>query len=89
MQSTTFNKDREGQNTGEKLGQYADAAIHEGEKRLKGVTQEAQKKFREGQEQISGLVSNIDNRLHENPWPIVAGVAAGALFIGYIMGCKR
>ncbi len=81
-------KDRDPQNVAEKVGQYAESAIDQGEKKAKSAMAQAQSKFREGQEQITDLVENIDHKLHENPWPIVAGVAVGCLFLGFLMGSK-
>lgn len=78
-------KDRE---AAEKLGQYAESAIDEGEKKAKSAVYETQKKFKQGQEQLTQLVSGVDEQVHTNPWPVIAGVAVGCLFLGFILGSK-
>ena len=30
--------------------------------------------------------AEVDERVHEHPWPYIGGVALGALLIGYILG---
>ena len=63
--------------------------MDEGEEKLKKAACEAQKKLKQGQEQIQQLISQADKQLHENPWPIVAGVAVGCLFLGFFAGNVR
>jgi len=63
--------------------------ISDGEEKLKHAASEAQKRFRQGQEQVQQLISQADKQLHENPWPIVAGVALGCLFLGFFAGNVR
>ena len=57
--------------------------IEQGEEKLKKAANDAQKRLKQGQEQLQQLINQADNQLHENPWPIVAGVAVGCLFLGF------
>jgi len=63
--------------------------IAQGEDKLRHVASDAQKKFKQGQEQVQQLISQADKQLRENPWPIVAGVAVGCLFLGFFAGNVR
>jgi ElaB/YqjD/DUF883 family membrane-anchored ribosome-binding protein len=40
----------------------------------------------EGGEKLKEAASEIDERVHENPWPYIGGVAIGALLLGFILG---
>lgn len=63
--------------------------IEEGEEKLKKDAYDTQKRLKQAQEQLQQLVSQTDKQLHENPWPIVAGVAVGCLFLGFFAGNVR
>ena len=64
-------------------------SINEGEEKLKKAACDAQHRLKQGQEQMQQLISQADKQLHENPWPIVAGVAVGCLFLGFFAGNVR
>jgi ElaB/YqjD/DUF883 family membrane-anchored ribosome-binding protein len=64
-------------------------AMDEGEEKLKKAACDAQNRLKQGQEQVQQLISQADKQLHENPWPIVAGVAVGCLFLGFFAGNVR
>ena len=40
-------------------------------------------------EQIKKAATEVDQRIHNNPWPYIGGVAATAALIGYIFGATR
>jgi ElaB/YqjD/DUF883 family membrane-anchored ribosome-binding protein len=63
--------------------------IDQGEEKFKKAASDTQKKIKQGQEQIQHLISQADEQLHENPWPIVAGVAVGCLFLGFFAANVR
>jgi len=35
------------------------------------------------------IAAEVDEQVHENPWPYISGVAVAALLIGYIMGRNK
>jgi ElaB/YqjD/DUF883 family membrane-anchored ribosome-binding protein len=77
------------QNTIGKEGvQKAEEFVNQSEDKFKLIAADAQKKLKLAQEQISQMATTVDQKVKENPWPVIAGVAAGCLFIGYIMGSK-
>jgi ElaB/YqjD/DUF883 family membrane-anchored ribosome-binding protein len=41
------------------------------------------------EEKIKKVAQEVDEQVHENPWPYIGGVALGALLIGYILGRNR
>ena len=57
--------------------------------KIKDTVSDVKKKLAQGEEQLKEIVSTIDKQLHENPWPIVGGVAAGCLLLGFIMGKSK
>ncbi len=60
--------------------------IEQGEERLKNAMGDIEKKLKQGREQVQQLINQADKQLHDNPWPIVAGVAVGCLFLGFLAG---
>ena len=85
----TYTKEKETETPGKKVADYASSAILEGEARIKEMASSAQKKIRQGQEQLKDIVGDVDKQLHENPWPIVAGVSAASLLLGFIIGSSK
>jgi ElaB/YqjD/DUF883 family membrane-anchored ribosome-binding protein len=75
--------------TGNSSTEKMDELISEGEEKIKGVVSDFEQKIRQGEQQLKQLASKVDQQLHENPWPIVAGVAAGCLLIGFLAGNSR
>ena len=67
----------------------ATAILGHGADRIKGMVSDMEKKLKQGEEQVKHLVSNVDKKVHENPWPVVAGIAAGCLFMGFMMGITK
>ena len=74
--------------TKEKISDYA-STIKQGEEKIKRVVSEVEQQFKQGQEKVKQLASAADKQLHENPWPVVSGVAATCLLIGFIMGQSK
>lgn len=35
------------------------------------------------------IAADVDEQVHENPWPYISGVAVAALLIGYILGRNK
>lgn len=46
-------------------------------------------KFKETKDKIEEKVTDIDKKVHENPWPFLAGAFATALLVGFIMGNSK
>ena len=42
-----------------------------------------------GVEKAREIAHDVDKSVHRNPWPYIAGTAAGGLLIGYILGRNR
>ncbi|MFZ4394360.1 MAG: DUF883 family protein [Kiritimatiellia bacterium] len=42
-----------------------------------------------GVEKARDIARDVDQRVHQNPWPYLAGSAAAGLFIGYLLGRNR
>lgn len=53
---------------------------------LKRVQRVAGDWIDEGEERVREVVSDLDENVHENPWPYIGGVAVGALLLGFILG---
>lgn len=66
-----------------------DTTLKQGEEYVQGVMADAQHKIKQGQEQVQHLISEADKKLRENPWPIIAGVAAVSVLAGMIIGGRK
>ena len=86
----TYSKEKDDLNAAkDKVGAYATTAIREGEEKVRDIVTEAEKRLKDGAEQAKKIAKSVDKQLHENPWPIVAGVAAGSLLLGFILGTSK
>ncbi len=61
-------------------------AASKGQKNLKRAQRVAGEWIEEGEETLRDVASEVDERVHENPWPYLGGVAIGALLLGFILG---
>ena len=43
----------------------------------------------QGKEKAIEMASDVDKRVHKDPWVYIAGTAAASLLLGYLMGSKR
>jgi len=54
--------------------------------RARGGVRRARELERRAEEEMMEVAGGIDRRVHSDPWPILAAVAAGTLVVGYLMG---
>jgi ElaB/YqjD/DUF883 family membrane-anchored ribosome-binding protein len=53
------------------------------------IRRQAEGVMEDGSERLKQTASEIDEKVHENPWPYIGGVALGALLLGFILGSSR
>jgi ElaB/YqjD/DUF883 family membrane-anchored ribosome-binding protein len=61
-------------------------AAKKGRKNYRRVKESAEDWLGEGTESIREVASELDDKVHENPWAYLGGVAVGALLLGFILG---
>ncbi len=54
--------------------------------RLKKTAQAA---FEQGGEKFKEVATDLDQKVHEDPWAYIGGAALGALLLGYILGSSK
>lgn len=56
---------------------------------VRARTAESASHFREvGEDKVREVAAQIDESVHDNPWPYIGGVAVVSLMMGYILGRK-
>ena len=53
---------------------------------LKRAGRVAEEWMEEGGDKLREAASEVDDRVHENPWAFIGGVAIGTLLLGFILG---
>jgi ElaB/YqjD/DUF883 family membrane-anchored ribosome-binding protein len=74
---------------GDKYSQLRDVieeTATKGRKDFRRAKKTAENWLDENSEGLRETVADLDERVHENPWAYVGGVAAGALLLGFILG---
>ncbi len=61
-------------------------AAKKSRKSYRRVKDSAEEWVGEGGENVRELVSDLDDKIHDNPWAYLGGVAVGALLLGLILG---
>ena len=56
------------------------------QKTLKQARRVAGEWIEEGEETLRDVASDMDEKVHENPWAYIGGAAVGALLLGFILG---
>lgn len=77
---------------GDKYTHIKDAIQEATEDKLKELNRfkkTAQKAIEEGGEKFAEVAQDLDEKVHENPWPYIGGAALGALLLGYILGSSK
>ncbi len=69
----------------DKYSHIREAMSHEAQK----VKSMAQDVIVDGEKKIMETTARVDANVRKDPWPYVAGTAAVALLVGYLMGSKR
>ncbi len=59
------------------------------EDRASEIKGQAKEVLKQGEESVKKVVSDLDKRLHDDPWTVVAGVAVASLLLGFILGGTR
>jgi len=76
---------KQGQTTADKAAEFARSAGQQAEQKGKDIASDAQKMFKEGQEQAGKIMETVDRQVRENPWPVIAAVAAVSLLLGCVI----
>jgi len=61
-------------------------AAKKSKKTYRRVKNDAEEWVGEGGESVREVISDLDDKVHENPWAYLGGVAVGALLLGFILG---
>ncbi|MBF0483124.1 MAG: DUF883 family protein [Candidatus Omnitrophica bacterium] len=65
------------------------AEVDQGKAALQQTKDMAQKVMVEGKEKVKEIAGHADKCVRQDPWSYIAGTAAVAILLGYIMGSKR
>lgn len=74
---------------GEAMKEKTEEYMQQAQEKARGTISEMEKKLKQGEETFKQIFSNADKQLHENPWPIVTGLALSCLFLGFVIGTSR
>ncbi len=85
----TYAKDRDADNVSKGRMSDLNTTLKQGEEQIRNTISDVEKKITQGKEQIQTVIADVDKKLHENPWPIVSGVAVGCILLGFIMGLNK
>ena len=61
-------------------------AAKKGRKTYRRTKSDVEDLVGEGGENVRELISELDDKIHENPWAYLGGVAVGTLLLGFILG---
>ncbi len=76
-------------NTEERISERAASVMEQGEKKVRTMVSDVEKKIKAGEKQIKQMASTVNKQLHENPWPVVTSVALGCLLAGFLAGTSK
>lgn len=64
-------------------------AVESNKEDLDRLRANAEEFIRENSGKAKDAAADLDEAVHKNPWAYVAGFAAAALFVGYLMGNSK
>ena len=53
------------------------------------LEEQARETFAQGEQKVKEIASQVDDSVHKNPWPYLAGTALGFLILGMFFGRSR
>jgi len=65
------------------------AGVDHGKEVLKHAQDITKETIIQSKEKVIEIATDIDKRVHKDPWVYIAGTAAASLLLGYFMGSKR
>jgi ElaB/YqjD/DUF883 family membrane-anchored ribosome-binding protein len=65
------------------------AGVERGKEVLKQTQDLTQQAIVQGKEKAVEIATDVDKRVHKDPWAYIAGAAVASLLLGYLMGSKR
>ena len=68
------------------LREVIEESATKGRKNFRRAKNEAEEWLDDGGESLREVASDLDERVHDNPWGYLGGVAMGALLLGFILG---
>jgi len=63
--------------------------VAELKEKMANVKQKAQESLASTGEFVKDKAKVVDDRVHNNPWPVVGGVFVSGLLLGYILGKSK
>ena len=63
--------------------------VDKNKQNLSRIRKAADEALEEGGERLKDAAEDIDEKVRENPWPYIGGVAIGTLLLGYILGASK
>lgn len=64
------------------------AQVEAAREKLSSMKQRTSESFAKGSEFVREKAKMIDDKVHNNPWPVVAGVFVCGVLLGFILGRK-
>jgi len=65
------------------------SGVEHGKEILKHTQDFAQETIDQGKEKVLAIASDVDKRVHKDPWVYIAGTAVASVLLGYLLGSKR
>ena len=61
----------------------------EGTNRMQELKESAKEKLNRSAEVIKEKAKEVDDKVHNNPWPVIGGAFVTGILLGYILGKKN